>query len=219
MGCFTVLANKEGEPGRTTPYVPIKSSANGRTLPSLAITAPLELKDHSFNFQTLTTTSLMKHWLPTLPPPVQKSPPCMTKKRKIVNLWMPSHPQVNQTVCQRTPSSSPHPLCIGSKKPPFGTSFPWSPILLEDHLLPGTTTSRTTLSTSTLAVWNLLARGEHLLCTMGQVWTHATIEVSWYQGEQLGLLGEIICNDLSFTLIRLDMALADIDGIGAGSLD
>ena len=54
---------------------------------------------------------------------------------------------------------------------------------------------------------------------MGQVWTYVAIEVSWYQGEQLGLLGEIIRNDLLFTLIRLDMTLADNYGIGVGSLD
>ncbi len=45
------------------------------------------------------------------------------------------------------------------------------------------------------------------------------IEVSWYQEEQLTLLGEIVHNDLSFGLIRLDMALADNYSNGAGSLD
>jgi len=45
------------------------------------------------------------------------------------------------------------------------------------------------------------------------------IEVSWYQGEQLTLLGEIVCNNLTFILIRLDMALADNYGNGAGSID
>jgi len=45
------------------------------------------------------------------------------------------------------------------------------------------------------------------------------MEVSWYQGEQLSLLGEIVVNDLSFVLIRLDMALTDIYGSGAGFLD
>ncbi len=59
----------------------------------------------------------------------------------------------------------------------------------------------------------------NLLHTMPWVWTHAAIEVSWYQGEQLKLLGEIVCNDLMFGLIRLDMALADNYGSGAGSLD
>ena len=54
---------------------------------------------------------------------------------------------------------------------------------------------------------------------MPGVWTHVAIEVSWYQGEQLMLLGEIIGNDLMFALIRLDMALADNYGNGAGSLD
>ena len=54
---------------------------------------------------------------------------------------------------------------------------------------------------------------------MPRVWTHMAIEVSWYQGEQLTLLGEIICNDLAFVLIRLDMALTDIYGSGAGFLD
>ena len=54
---------------------------------------------------------------------------------------------------------------------------------------------------------------------MPWVWTHVAIEVSWYQGEQLTLLGEIVRNDLRFTLIRLDMALADNYSSGAGSLD
>ncbi len=54
---------------------------------------------------------------------------------------------------------------------------------------------------------------------MPWVWTHAAIKVSWYQGEQLRLLGEIVCNDLTFGLIRLDMALADNYSNGAGSLD
>src|SRR5258708_1071150 len=58
-----------------------------------------------------------------------------------------------------------------------------------------------------------------LLCTMPWVWTHAAIEVSWYQGEQLMLLGEIVGNDLTFALIRLDMALADNYSSGAGSLE
>ena len=69
------------------------------------------------------------------------------------------------------------------------------------------------------AAWNLPAREGHLLCNMPWVWTHVAIEVSWYQGEQLMLLGEIVGNDLTFTLIRLDMALADNYGNGAGSLD
>ena len=69
------------------------------------------------------------------------------------------------------------------------------------------------------AVWNLLARGGHLLHTMPWVWTHVAVEVSWYQGEQLTLLGEIICNDLAFILVRLDKALADNYSSGAGSLD
>ena len=69
------------------------------------------------------------------------------------------------------------------------------------------------------AVWNLLARGGHLLHTMPWVWTHAAIEVSWYQGEQLTLLGEIVCNVLSFGLIRLDMALAGNYSNGVDSLD
>ncbi len=54
---------------------------------------------------------------------------------------------------------------------------------------------------------------------MPWVWTHVATKVSWYQGEQLMLLGEIVCNDLSFALIRLDMALADNYGNRAGSLD
>ena len=58
-----------------------------------------------------------------------------------------------------------------------------------------------------------------MLCTMPQVWTHAAIEVSWYQGEQLMLLGEIVWNDLAFMIIRLDKALADNYSNGAGSLD
>ena len=58
-----------------------------------------------------------------------------------------------------------------------------------------------------------------MLHTMPGVWTHVAIEMSWYQGEQLMLLGEIVGNDLMFTLIRLDMALADNYGNGAGSLD
>ncbi len=58
-----------------------------------------------------------------------------------------------------------------------------------------------------------------MLHTMPWVWTHMAMEVSWYQGEQLSLLGEIVVNDLSFVLIRLDMALTDIYGSGAGFLD
>ena len=58
-----------------------------------------------------------------------------------------------------------------------------------------------------------------MLCTMPWVWTHVAIEVSWYQGEQLRLLGEIVHNDLTFMLIRLDMTLTDNYGNGAGSLD
>ena len=58
-----------------------------------------------------------------------------------------------------------------------------------------------------------------MLHTMPGVWTHAAIEMSWYQGEQLMLLGEIVGNDLTFMLIRLDMALADNYSNGAGSLD
>ena len=54
---------------------------------------------------------------------------------------------------------------------------------------------------------------------MPWVWTHAAVEVSWYQGEQLTLLEEIICNDLAFILVRLDKALADNYSSGAGSLD
>ncbi len=69
------------------------------------------------------------------------------------------------------------------------------------------------------AVWDLPARGGHLLYTMPWVWTHAAVEVSWYQGEQLTLLEEIVWNNLTFVLIRLDMALADNYSNGAGSLD
>ncbi len=54
---------------------------------------------------------------------------------------------------------------------------------------------------------------------MPWVWTHTAIEVSWYQGEQLTLLGEIVWNNLTFALIRLDVALADNYGSGAGFLD
>ena len=81
------------------------------------------------------------------------------------------------------------------------------------------TLEETTPSTVMPAAWNLPARGGHLLCTMPWVWTHAAIEVSWYQGEQLTLLGEIVWNNLTFALIRLDVALADNYGSGAGFLD
>src|SRR5258708_17423504 len=84
---------------------------------------------------------------------------------------------------------------------------------LELHILHGAPLS----SNIPYAVLN--AGVNNLLHTMPWVWTHAAIEVSWYQGEQLKLLGEIVCNDLMFGLIRLDMALADNYGSGAGSLD
>jgi len=54
---------------------------------------------------------------------------------------------------------------------------------------------------------------------MPWVWTHVATEVSWYQGEQLMLLGEIVGNNLTFALIRLDVALADNYSNGVGSLD
>src|SRR5258707_12646807 len=158
----------------------------------------------------LTTTSLKTHWPPTLPPLAPKgSPPIPKKKRRITNPWMSNHLTVHQTAHLRIPSSSP-PLChTGSKTPPFGTNSPLRATPSVDHCPPGMTQDKATPSTPMPAVWNLLARGGHLLHTMPWVWTHMAIKVSWYQGEQLTLLGKIVCNDLSFGLIRLDMALAD----------
>ena len=153
----------------TTPYAPIEPSAKERISIIQANTTPLELKAQAFDFQTHTTTSPMKPWPPMLPPPAQNLPPPPPKKRRITNPQVLSHPQVSQTVRPRTPSSFPHPFHTGFKTPPSGTSSHWRAIPLADHHPLGTTTSKTPSSTSTPAVWNLPARGGHLLHTMGQV--------------------------------------------------
>src|SRR5258707_15398310 len=143
----------------------------------------------------------------------------MVKKKKTLTPQMLNLCPVNRTAHQMTPSSSPLLCRTGSKTLPFGTNSPSRTTPSADNHPPGTAQGKATPLTPMPAVWNLLARGGHLLHTMPWVWTHTAIEVSWYQGEQLTLLGEIIGNDLAFTQIRLDMALADNYGNGVGSLD